>query len=279
MEGKTVIDEVDGSIDGDKTRQRSTIEFPYHDLDNAIKVANAIHSNAGTKCSVNQLAAYLKQSSSSGAFRMRLSAARIFSLVETEKRGGDINLTTLGLQILDPKLSDQARAKAFLTVQLYSAIYEKYKSKMLPPAKALEKEIEAFGVAPKQKSAARQAFERSARQAGFFAHGEDRLVEPASRNDLPQQQQAGSEQPEKMAPSRSKSGDSVGTELHPFIQGLVQELPAPNSNWPLNERVRWLQAATNIFPLIYSDDNDSGQKKINVSQEGRVSLGGSDSAD
>jgi hypothetical protein len=42
----------------------------------------------------------------------------------------------------------------------------------------LEREIANLGVAPKQTDKARQSFERSARQAGFFLQGEDRLVQP-----------------------------------------------------------------------------------------------------
>ena len=49
---------------------------------------------------------------------------------------------------------------------------------MLPPAAALEREMGQLGVASKQTGKARQAFERSAEQAGFFAHGADRLVMP-----------------------------------------------------------------------------------------------------
>ena len=71
-------------------------------------------------------------------------------------------------------------------------------------------------------------------------------------------------------------GEVHGSTLHPFIQGLVQELPTPNSNWPTKDRVRWLQAATNIFPLIYSDESEDSETKISISQEGDVSLSDND---
>ena len=41
----------------------------------------------------------------------------------------------------------------------------------MPPAAALEREMVELGVSPKQKDKARQVFERSAEQAGFFATG------------------------------------------------------------------------------------------------------------
>jgi hypothetical protein len=46
------------------------------------------------------------------------------------------------------------------------------------PAASLEREIVELGVAEKQKDKARQVFERSADQAGFFEHGPNRLVMP-----------------------------------------------------------------------------------------------------
>jgi len=37
----------------------------------------------------------------------------------------------------------------------------------------------------------------------------------------------------------------------PLIQGLVDRLPEPDSIWSLDDRVRWLRTAANIFALIY----------------------------
>ena len=48
----------------------------------------------------------------------------------------------------------------------------------MPGVAALEKFMRDVGVLPKQTGKARQAFLRAAKQAGFFAHGEDRLVRP-----------------------------------------------------------------------------------------------------
>lgn len=71
-----------------------------------------------------------------------------------------------------------ARAEAFMRVPLYAGVYDKYRGHLLPPAKALEREMQGLGVSSKQTDKARQAFERSARQAGYFESGEDRLVKP-----------------------------------------------------------------------------------------------------
>jgi hypothetical protein len=37
----------------------------------------------------------------------------------------------------------------------------------------------------------------------------------------------------------------------PLIQGLINRLPEPDSIWSLNDRVKWLRTAANIFGLMY----------------------------
>jgi hypothetical protein len=75
------------------------------------------------------------------------------------------------------KLSLRCRStRAFMTI---------YKGFTLPGPAALEKFMREVGVSSKQTGKARQAFMRSARPAGFFAHGEDRLVRPADPGTKP----------------------------------------------------------------------------------------------
>lgn len=156
---------------------RSTIEFPYLDLDAAIDVAQAVYGRAGLgTCEIDELAAQMQQVVS-GSFRLKTSTAKTFGLIEKEGRSG-IKLSTLGQRAIQTDTEAEARAQAFLAVPLYKAVFDRYRGHLLPPAKALEREMAALGVAPKQADKARQAFERSARQAGFFAQGDDRLVQP-----------------------------------------------------------------------------------------------------
>jgi hypothetical protein len=67
-----------------------------------------------------------------------------------------LRLADLGRAIADPDQARQARARAFLTVPLFKAVYEKYRGTVLPPAAALECDMEGLGVAEKQKGRARQ---------------------------------------------------------------------------------------------------------------------------
>lgn len=241
---------VDAATKGTGQRQRSTIGFPYTDLGAALELADAIHAHVGMgDCSDDQLGAWTDQSSKSSTFRIQVYAARMFGILEGDS--GRHKLSELGRSIIDPDQTRGSKARAFMNVPLFKAVYAKYRGGVLPPSAALERDMVALGVGEKQKGRARQVFERSAEQAGFFEHGKNRLVMPAvavngdtpppNDNDKRERDKGGSDEP----PS---------SDLHPFIQGLLQTLPEPESDWPSSARVKWLQTAANIFDLIYKGE-------------------------
>lgn len=47
-----------------------------------------------------------------------------------------------------------------------------------------------------------------------------------------------------------------GSGYHPFIQGLLDSLPQPKSQWAVSEQAKWLQTAANIFGLIYKGEGN-----------------------
>ncbi len=247
------------SQDGKRVYERSTIEFPYNDLDDAVEIAKTIHSNAGMSCTLDQLAAYLHVAMTGGAFNGRVANAGTFRLAK--RSGGAVTLGPIGLRIVDPNTEAEARADAFLGVPLYSAIYEKYRGYTLPPPAALEREMQLLGVAAKQTDKARQAFMRSAKQAGFFTHGEDRLVRP-SFGAAPTTKPIETPPEEKPKEKPRNNGNEPPDGLHPFIMGLLRSLPkaafdddgTPQTEWPASARVKWLQTAANIFDLIYKGE-------------------------
>src|SRR6516164_10710567 len=147
------------NAESDSKRERSTISFAYSDLEDAVGVAQAIHGNAGTSCTLSQLAAFLDQPISSGAFRARISNAAIFGLTENARR--EVSLTALGRRIADPAAELAARVDAFLYVPLYLRIFEHHDGYTLPGAAPLQKFMREVGVSPKQTGKARQAFMRS----------------------------------------------------------------------------------------------------------------------
>lgn len=240
-------------------RERSTIDFPYADLDDAIEVASAIYEKAGTSCTIPQLAGYLDLSPASSGLRLRIACARMFGL--TEKDGGLIRLTELGKRITDPQTGAAAKIEAFLAVPLFAGVQREYEGYQLPPAAALQRKMQELGVSSKQADRARQVFDRSARQAGFMTQGSDRFVTPSIKAQSSHASPLRNEQhsrtlPRDNAPSpgggRGGGGDNF--DLHPFIEGLLKSLPAPETEWNAADRVKWLRAASHIFDLIYQGE-------------------------
>src|SRR5689334_4477882 len=102
MDGETAT-VVDAPTKGaSQTRQRSTIGFPYMDLNAAIQLAKAIHDNVSMgECDDHQLAAWTGQSEKSSSFRVQVYAGRTFGILEGE--GSKHKLSELGRAIVDPQ--------------------------------------------------------------------------------------------------------------------------------------------------------------------------------
>lgn len=233
-----------------RSLDRSTIEFTYLDLQNGFEIAEGVHQVGGSACDWDQLAAHFKQAAQGGGFRMRLISAKMFGLVTYDR--GRVSLTNLGLRSVDPQQQKAAKVQAFLNVPLYKAVYDKFRGGTLPPVAGLEREMVSMGVATKQSDKARQAFQRSAKFAGFFEFGSDRLVAPSVQGSAET-----SEDRQKGANGNGggsdggNGGGGGGDKHHPFIQGLLAKLPEPESEWSIKDRAKWLQTAANIFDLMY----------------------------
>jgi hypothetical protein len=257
--------------DDDDGRFQSSIQFPYSDLDTGIEVVNVIHGKAGgVSCTPDQLAAAMGQTPRSGNFRLKLSTARIFGLVATSP--GKIEITNLGFEIIDPSREKAARVQAFMNVELFRKVYEDFCQKTLPPRPAaFELMLERLGVSPKQKGNARRALDNSAQQAGFYEHGKERLVmpnvgslKPPSEPKRQGEEGEGKEPGDNGNGPGAKGGGGDNRGRHPFIQGLLKTLPEPETNWAVEGRAKWLQAAANIFDLMYKG---SGEIAILVKED------------
>lgn len=244
------MDEQSDSGQVSAKRERSTIGFPYGDLDSGVKVAHTVYEQGGGHCQLDQLAAWMEYSSvDNGAFRQQLNTARIFGLATPSRNS--ISLTSLGQRIVDPDQEEGARVEAFLYVPLYRAVHEQFRGRVLPPEAGLESVFAELGVAQKQTDKARYAFQRSARQAGFFDAGPDRLVEP-SIGQARQDGIATSGDPADAAVAgKTTAAGERRNDLHPLIEGLVATLPEPGSEWDEDDRDAWLTAAKSNFALIY----------------------------
>ncbi len=255
--------------DDEKSNDRSSIVFPYLDLDTAVEVAKAVHGRAGFGvCALDELAAEMKQSLS-GAFRQKTQTAKIFELVDKEGRNA-VKLTALGQRLVNPDEERAARVDSFLCVPLYNAVYEKYRGHLLPPVKALEREMLSLGVAPKQTDNARRAFERSARQAGFYEAGDNRLVKPRL-DPSPGQTEAGGAKNQMEWQDTSSSEDDTkksggggdGLDLDPLLIELLKKIPGRGEDWPANRRLRWFKT----FAMNVSEIYDDPDKPIDLSIE------------
>jgi hypothetical protein len=227
---------------------RSKIVFPYGDLKDAVEVVQATFRNGGQRATFDQLAAWMKHKNvGSGTFRsFKIATARIFGLIDVVK--DQVSLTEIGNQIIDPVSETQARARAFLNVPLYRKIFEIYKGRLLPEDPALEQEMESLGVAPKQKSRARQSFQRSAAQAGILNETKDRLVLPGgvSLDSKPSDGGASGkvENPQTFTPS----GD-----LDTMLSMLVESLPPSGSEWSREARDQWMRIFERALDRVYKD--------------------------
>jgi hypothetical protein len=236
---------------------RSTIKFPYLDQDDAVDLAKKIWEISGKSCEKAVLAAAFGVVPDGGGFNLRVGTAKTFGLISGEKKV--LSLTPLGERIVDPAKEKGARAESFLQVQLYKSLYGEYEGKILPGNPGLEAHIEKLGVAPKQRDKARQVFQRSATQAGYFAFGSNRLVAPQFKQGAAEPADPPPAKPDTNGGGGGNGGGKDEKKRHPFIEGLLDTLPPVKGEWTQEGRQQWLQTAAGIFNLIYkASESDAG---------------------
>lgn len=228
--------------------QRSTVAFPYSSLRDAETIAQELHDKWGGNAKLDQLAGGMGTGARGGTFRVKVGTARTFKVIGPIK-AGSMSITPLGRRLLDPQTRADARVEAFLGVPLFARLVESYKGSVLPPNSGLEQKIRDLGVSEKQTVRARQAFLRSAEQAGFFRHGKDRLVEPPR-----------SLGPDKRPPADSESaseGPSVGAVRQPSAETLPAPLPElwmtllrDGGPWSAEKTQEFVQAARKLYELL-----------------------------
>ncbi|WP_407156360.1 hypothetical protein [Bradyrhizobium sp. STM 3557] len=229
-------------------RFRSELSFPYADLESCVELAQTLFARVGSSaCDQGELAAWMNQSATGGTFRTRISAAKMFGLIDTGQ--GRASITQLGRDALTGSGAERgARVQAFLSPELFSRMYEQSKGHILPPPAAIERQMEQMGISPRQKERARQTFVKSATYAGFIDASTGRFVKP------------GLSPQEERAPARDDdlgNGNGAGggnqPPIDPIIAGLLARLPRSGEVWPEAERALWLQLLEGSFKLIYKD--------------------------
>ena len=246
-------------------REKTKIGFVYVDLEPAVALANALLSNAGMTCTTTQLASWMNKSANGGSFRATLGAARAFDLVETQ-HGGQVSLTQLGRDVLNEATRKDAICRAFLHVDLHSAIYNSFKGQILPQAAAIERHIESLGVPPKQKERARQTFTKSAQFAGFVDPASGRFIEPAS-SALPTPEQLTETHNEKKG---GGGDDGDWPVLDPLLKALLWKIPPVTAGWPAEPRARWFRTFAMNVSQIFDEGDEVVDLVIKVESDKRV---------
>lgn len=222
---KSPADEAPSAAQATKEeRAKSQVEFTYNPLDDSEELMQVVRTLGGTGCSVHGLAGKLGQSPGGGAFRMKLYSARSFGLASLAR--DRIELTDLGLRIIDPKHVKAARVEAFLRVPLFRLMFEQLHGQQMPPPAAVERMMVQAGVPPKQKDRARQVFMRSAKAAGFFDIHPERLIKPELGEGAPSGSEGSKEAPAKPA-AVSDPMDRVPARFRPMHGGGGNEPPPP----------------------------------------------------
>jgi hypothetical protein len=237
-------------------RVPSKISFPYSDMSDAIAVADGLLKGGGVAMSRDQLAAAMGLAPGGGGFATKISTARMFGVMDAT--AGKYALTDLGHEILDAGRQQEARVKAFLNVELFKRAYDEFRGKLLPPRPhGLEAAFMNFGVTQKNVKIARLNFEKSARLAGMYPGGnEDRLVMPFGQAPASGQATA-VEQPDTVEATGTVGpmlAPAAPSGIHKSILGMLEELPAPKTQWSKGEQADWLDAVATLFQVIYKSD-------------------------
>lgn len=225
-------------------RGRSTVPFPYAALSDGEAVARELQ-NYGGGASPEDLANALGQKARSGAFRQKVSSARLFGLVSVAR--GEVSLTPLGRRILDPERRDAARVQAFFNVPFYKDVFETYRGETLPKPSALDADFVRRGVSPKSASTSRQVFLRSAELAGFFLRGPNRLIlPPVGASGVPG---AAGERDKSPPAEKTSRGDSAGatTTLAPALESLWLTLLRDGAGWDAARVKAYVDGARNVY--------------------------------
>lgn len=256
-----------------KPKPKSAIGFPYFSLDRSIEVARVIHERAGGRCDRAQLASLLGYSGvKNGGFLTRLSAAKMFGLVEVA--GESVALTDRAKKVISPvRDSDAARAKldSFFEVELFRRVYEDNEGHSLPHEVGLKnKFVNDYKIVPNQVDTALRTLMESAQSAGMFdLHGNrSRMILPIiadaakpARDLPPAADQAASESGGKSAQESGKTGGGGGgggepPNVHPALMGLIQTLPPVGATLGPKRRAALIEAFKSTINFLYPEDEE-----------------------
>jgi hypothetical protein len=251
---------VDGGRKG-KPRRAPEHQFLIYDLNASLVVAKTIRESGGDSCSPDQLGAWLDyRNTRGGGFVARIYAAKAFGLIETVQ--GRYRITPRAEAILyevTPQAKAQALRDAFLGVQLFRSIYDRYKGTQIPVELGMNNLLRTqYQVPPDRVSTAYRVLMESADTAGFFHQGRrTQLVEPiigtpqASPIDDVVEPERAIENPRARVNGNGGGGGPQPPNVHPSLWGLIQQLPEP-PHFP--RRRQWEDAWKAVLDFVYDKE-------------------------
>lgn len=250
-----------------KARAKSGVRFPYHTLDDCIQVARTIHERAGGVCSVAQLATLLDYSGvRNGAFRTRMSATRMFGLIE-EADEQNVKVSARGLAIvaeISESLASKARVEAFMAVELFKKVYDRFDGTTLPGQAGLQNLLSTeYQIVTDRVAPTVRILLDSADQAGLFktAGNRTRMTMPltgASRT-APNPPATPPQSTPELTVRHGGNGGGDGPKVDPAIMGLLERLPPGGTPLSTKKRKTLIEAFTATVNFIYPEAEESSE--------------------
>lgn len=169
--------------------------FPRHPVEKALRIPKAIlDQNAGRPCSTAEAAAFLG-TKAHGPFRLELSSATKFGLMERPE-AGTVEPSALAKQILRPQKPEDAQdgyRKAILQAPVISDVYKHYRGENLPDDQFLKNTVvDNYNVPAEKFDEFRTVFLGSLETAGLLSkHGDKiRILDLSAPDAIPAEQKS-----------------------------------------------------------------------------------------
>lgn len=259
-----------GAVSAATQQSRAKYSYPYYNMKSSLDVARVIHENGGGSCTPDQLATFLGYKSvKSGTYLTRTSSARQFGFIRYGNR--EIVITDRAQKILNPVLPEDAataKSDAFLDVELFNTIYEKFKGLTLPSEVGLKNLVtQTYSLTNDRAGPAIRVLFESADHAGFFKTdgNQSKLIKPAIKSidkqqkpDNPPESKDHSDERKKPKVTGVSGGEPPG--VHSAIIGLLRELPAPGSTWKKSKKNAFKTAFEATLDFIYPTDDETNEE-------------------
>ena len=146
---------------------------PYIDLVEAVQIIEACYDRAGDEIPFDLFSEVTRNTASSSSFTRKMATCRNFGLITVS--GNKINLTEVAERIFRPRDPNERQAAlkdAFLSIDLFRRIYDKYLGRILPQDEYLANTFSDY-VPPEEARKWVDRFVESANEAGLLLDRSD----------------------------------------------------------------------------------------------------------